>query len=116
MTDRELLQELFNIMVKRSYIQGDEVSIMDMVQRYKQPPLTRYHQVCMQMTQADYRNLENLLERIVAHFAPVAEPIEETLNAAALLDMVENSVMQTHEMFKPKRIANGTPPNVSKLD
>ena len=73
-TDKELLQELFNFMVKRSYVQGDEAGIMDMVQRYKQPPLTRYHQVCMQMTQADYRNLENLLERIVAHFAPVAAP------------------------------------------
>jgi len=36
------------------------------------------------MTQADYRNLENLLERIVAHFAPVAAPIEEISNVSKL--------------------------------
>ena len=113
MTDRELLQELFNFLVKRSYVQGDEAGIMDMVQRYKQPPLTRYHQVCMQMTQADYRNLENLLERIVAHFAPVAAPIADIPDG---LVMHEQSVNKIASAFGiPKDILEGRN-NVSKLD
>jgi len=105
-TDRELLQELFNFLVKRNYVQGDEAGIMDMVQRYKQPPLTRYHQVCMQMTQADYRNLENLLERIVAHFAPKPEPDSEW-HAKIALDWELNNA------HKPPTEG---PANVSKLD
>lgn len=84
MTDRELLQELFGFLVGRNYVEGDEQSIRDMVLRYKQPPLTLYHRVCMQMTKADYDRLDNLLERIVAHFSPDNLPVEEVANVVQL--------------------------------
>lgn len=70
MSDRELLEALFDFMVKRNFVIGDEVSVKDMVLRYKQPPLTMHQRVCMQMTVRDYANLEKLLERIVEHFDP----------------------------------------------
>jgi len=70
MTDRELLEEIFNFMVKRNYIMGDEISVRDMVTRYQQPPLTLLHMVVMQMTVEDYATLDDLLRRIVEHFNP----------------------------------------------
>lgn len=82
-TDRELLEELFNFMVKRNYIQGDEESVRDMVKRYKQPPLTLYHMVIMQMTMQDYAELTKLLERVVEHFNP-DNITEEAINVTQL--------------------------------
>lgn len=76
MTDRELLERFFNFLAKRSYVTGDEESIHDMVLRYKQPPLTMYHQVCMQMTKKDYGDLDALLGDTVAHFSPENLPAE----------------------------------------
>jgi hypothetical protein len=83
MTDRELLQEMFNFMVKRSFVEGDEASIRDMVLRYKQPPLTLYNKVCMQMTKQDYDKLTDLLGRVVEHFSPENIPVEEIVNEPA---------------------------------
>lgn len=77
MTDRELLQELFDFMVKRNFVLGDEKSVRDMVLRYAQPPLTMHHRVCMQMTVQDYEKLGKLLERIVEHFNPDNLAVEE---------------------------------------
>lgn len=78
MTDRELLERLFNILVRRNFIVGDEASTRDMVKRYQQPPLTMHHRVAMQMTIAEYKVLGDLLEEIVGHFKPseLAQPVE----------------------------------------
>lgn len=78
MTDRELLEKLFFMLVKRNFVEGDEASTRDMVKRYKQPPLTMYHRVVMQMTKAEYDQLSKLLEEVVEHFKPtnLVEPVE----------------------------------------
>lgn len=78
MTDRELLEKLFNLLVRRNFVAGDEASIRDMVKRYQQPPLTLYHRVAMQLTTAEYKELGDLLEDIVEHFNPseLVEPVE----------------------------------------
>lgn len=78
MTDRELLEQLFNLLVRRNFIVGDETSVRDMVKRYQQPPLTMHHRVAMQMTIAEYKVLGDLLEEIVEHFKPTdqVEPTE----------------------------------------
>lgn len=68
--DRELLQALFQFMVGRNYIQGDRDSILDMVARYKQPPLTRHFTCIMQMTRSDYDRLYALLTKIDQHLNP----------------------------------------------
>lgn len=78
MTDRELLEQLFQALVGHKFVQGDEASIMDMVQRYKQPPLTRHFQVVMQMTRSDYDRLGALLEKIFTHLHPKVEVEAET--------------------------------------
>ena len=83
MTDRELLEQVFNFLVRRNFIQGDEASVRDMVTRYKQPPLTMYHLVCMQMTMEDYRKLEKLLEQMLARFDPNVIAAEEIANEPA---------------------------------
>lgn len=81
MTDRELLIELFTLLVNRKFIQGDKDSILDMVQRYKQPPMTRLHQVAMQMTRADYDRLGDLLETIAAHLYPKVNDATDVLGS-----------------------------------
>ena len=73
-TDRELLEELFNFMVKRSYIMGDKASVRDMVSRYRDPPLTMLFRVSMKMTVNDYNTLAELLKKIAAHLNPVGQP------------------------------------------
>jgi hypothetical protein len=85
MTDRELLERLFNTLVRRNFIVGDEVSTRDMVKRYQQPPLTMHHRVAMQMTLAEYKALGNLLEEIVEHFNPAnaVEPAEGEIREPA---------------------------------
>lgn len=67
MTDREFLEQLFAFLSGRTHIRGDRESIMDMVQRYKQPPLSMRNQVAMQMTAADYNRLGELMKRIETH-------------------------------------------------
>lgn len=81
LTDRELLERLFNLLVRRNFIVGDETSVRDMVKRYQQPPLTMYHRVAMQMTIDEYKVLGDLLEEIVEHFNPTdsVEPAEREI-------------------------------------
>lgn len=67
MTDREALEQLYAFLSGRTYVQGDQNSIMDMVQRYKQPPLSMRNQVAMQMTVSEYNRLDELMKRIVTH-------------------------------------------------
>lgn len=70
MTDRELLEKVFRFLAKRNYVALDDASIVDMVTRYQNPPLTRLHRICMQMTVNDYKELETLLEQIKEQFNP----------------------------------------------
>ena len=67
MTDRELLQQLFKFMSGRTYITMDDVSLSDMVKRYKHPPLTALNRVAMQMTARDYEALDKLMAQISVH-------------------------------------------------
>lgn len=60
----ELLAELYNFMRKRTYIVGERETVMDMVKRYKNPPLTMRNIVGMQMTAGEYKQLGELLKRI----------------------------------------------------
>lgn len=85
MNDRELLEKLFNLLVRRNFIVGDETSVRDMVTRYQQPPLTMFHRVAMQMTIAEYKVLGDLLEEIVEHFNPAnaVEPVEDKTSEPA---------------------------------
>lgn len=85
MTDRVLLERLFNLLVRRNFIVGDETSVRDMVKRYQQPPLTMHHRVAMQMTIDEYKLLGDLLEEIVEHFNPAnsAEPGENKISEPA---------------------------------
>ena len=66
-TDRELLERLFALMQGRSFIVGDEATIKAMVRSMKNPPMTMYHRVAMQLTVNDYRQLANVLTDIEHH-------------------------------------------------
>lgn len=68
--DRELLQQLADFLNARDFVYGDKNSIMDMVQRYGNPPLTRHYQVAMRMTIAETRKLNILLRQINEHLQP----------------------------------------------
>lgn len=76
MTDRELLQQLFNFLKARRFVAGDEASVRDMVRRYKQPPLTIHYRAAMQLTVADYQQLGSLLEAVKIHLEEASpEPV-----------------------------------------
>jgi hypothetical protein len=77
MTDLELLQALFDFLTSHNYIFGEEAVIRDMVLRYKQPPLTLYNRVCLQMTQKDYDRLSDLLKLVLERFDPNVITLEE---------------------------------------
>lgn len=79
MTDRDTLQLLYAFFIGRNFIQGDTESVKDMVKRYKQPPLTMYHRVCLQMTKPEYDALKDLLIKIGQHLKPV-EMVEDSVD------------------------------------
>lgn len=60
----ELLAELYNFMRKRTFIVGERETVMDMVKRYKNPPLTMRNIVGMQLTKREYDELGKLLKRV----------------------------------------------------
>lgn len=74
MTDRELLEKLFNFLAGRKFIQGDDVSIMDMVKRYKNPPFSRVYPIAMQLTPREYDKLTDIFKQVADHLHPQAEP------------------------------------------
>lgn len=76
-TDRELLEDLYSFLKERTFVAGDEVSVRDMVQRYARPPLTMHYRAAMQLTVADYKRLDSLLEKLKAHLEPEqqSEPV-----------------------------------------
>lgn len=82
MTEREMLQKLFDFMVARNYVGGDVDSVRDMVKRYKQPPLTMHYRVAMQMTVNEYDALFPLLTEIQQYLYPATytKPDEATVD------------------------------------
>lgn len=82
MTEREMLQKLFDFMAGRNFIAGDTDSVKDMVRRYKQPPLTMHFRVAMQMTKTEYDTLYALLTEIQPYLYPISyvKPTEETVD------------------------------------
>lgn len=64
MSDHELLQQIAAFLNRGVFVEGDKDSIIDMVQRYKDPPLTRVFPVCMRLTRAEYRQLTALMQTI----------------------------------------------------
>lgn len=81
-SDRELLERLFNLLVRRNFIIGDEASTRDMVKRYQRPPVTMHNRVAMQMTIPEYKALGDLLAEIDKHLNPAAAAEEETRESA----------------------------------
>lgn len=71
MPDKELLKQWFDFFVSLKIMEGDRESVMDMVARYKNPPLTMLRRYAMLMTRADYDKLETLLERTLEAVKPV---------------------------------------------
>lgn len=69
--DRELLEALSAFLNARDFIYGDKNSIMDMVQRYGNPPLTRHYQVAMRLTVAEVNQLNALMREVNEHLNPV---------------------------------------------
>lgn len=68
------LLQLYSFLRARTFIVGERETVMDMVRRYQNPPLTLHRIVAMQMTQGEYQELERLLERIAKATAPVVKP------------------------------------------
>lgn len=64
MTDRELLTALHTFIRRRSFITMENASLTDMVQRYKNPPLTALNRVAMQMTAQEFNALNDLMQAI----------------------------------------------------
>lgn len=83
MTDRELLEKLFKALLGNKFIQGDRDSIMDMVQRYKNPPFTIIYQVAMLMTVNKSNELRNTMVEVAEHLYPTPEAEAEE-NAAVV--------------------------------
>lgn len=81
-TDRELLVQLFGFLFKRNFILGDPDAVRDMVQRYKQPPVTMLNRVAMQLTEQEYRNLDALLKKINRHLLESTPTEGEILESA----------------------------------
>jgi hypothetical protein len=67
MTDREMLQQLATFLNKRTFIQGDEASIRDMVKRYANPPLTLVNRVSMRLTVNELNQLNSLMQKVNGH-------------------------------------------------
>lgn len=82
MTDRELLEQLFGFLIKRNFILGDPDAVRDMVLRYKQPPVTMLNRVAMQLTEQEYRNLDDLLKKINRHLLETTPQEGEILESA----------------------------------
>jgi len=76
MTERDMLEKLYQFLCARNYVFGDEQGVKDMVLRYKQPPLTMHHRIAMQMTVQDYNDLSEMLKKILEHFNPDTIPQE----------------------------------------
>lgn len=79
MTDRELLEQMYAFFVGRNFVKGDTTSVMDMVKRYQQPPLTMHQRVCAQMTESEYDRFSKLLIRVRHHLKP-HEPVEDSID------------------------------------
>lgn len=67
MTDREMLQQLADFLNKRTFAQGDEASVRDMVKRYANPPLTLVNRVSMRLTVTEFNQLNTLMQKINRH-------------------------------------------------
>ena len=64
MNDHDLLIQLVSFLNRAVFVQGDTPSIIDMIQRYKDPPLTRAFPVAMRLTRAEYAQLTALMQSI----------------------------------------------------
>lgn len=69
MTERELLAILYNFIVTKQIIVGDDASIKDMVVRYKFPPLSVLYPVCLRMTLQQSNELNEILRKAQALLA-----------------------------------------------
>lgn len=65
--DHELLTRLYEFLHVRTFITADVESVVDMTQRYKNPPMTRLNRAAMQMTMKEYNRLMELLKEIKEH-------------------------------------------------
>lgn len=70
MTDREFLEKLAAILNRSSLIMADEASIRDMVQRYKNPPLSLRSRAALRLTVNDLNALQKLMPQVNEHLKP----------------------------------------------
>ncbi len=70
MTDRELLERLYAFLTTKAYITADKESVVDMCQRYKNPPMTLLNRSAMRMTLKEYAALNDLLKQVKEQLEP----------------------------------------------
>ena len=63
MNERELLIALYNFIVTKQIVQGDNDSLKDMAQRYKNPTISMAFPVVIRMTVPDSHVLNELLKK-----------------------------------------------------
>lgn len=63
MNERELLIHLCQFLATKQIVVGDKPSILDMTQRYQQPPFTLAFPACIRLTMQDTHTLNELLKQ-----------------------------------------------------
>jgi ribosomal protein L30/L7E len=67
MTDRQLLEKIFLLLVNNPVVIADEASIRDMLARYANPPLSMHYRAALKLTVNDANALNGLLKSINDH-------------------------------------------------
>lgn len=80
--ERELLEKLTKFLNGMVFIEGDMLSIRDMVSRYGNPPLTLHNRIAMRMSVDEYKQFQALMQRINGHLKPV-EIVEDAIDNAS---------------------------------
>jgi len=63
MTEHQLLSALVDFLTTKNIVQGDKDSLLDMVKRYKAPPISMAFPVALRMSVADSHKLNDLLRQ-----------------------------------------------------
>lgn len=63
MNEHQLLSALVNFLTTKQIVQGDKDSLLDMVKRYKAPPISMAFPVALRMSVADSHKLNDLLRQ-----------------------------------------------------
>lgn len=78
MTDREMLQQLADFLNQRTFIQGDEASVRDMVLRYSNSPLTLLNRAAMRLTITELNQLNAIMQKVNDHLQSTLQSEAQT--------------------------------------